>query len=99
MPTWEDYLALSFDEIRQYGATSLQVMRRLRSALTGLIESVATEGRREAVRNYLEHLDLSVGRSTFDDQDREAALQEDRQGLGLSRGSTRLYCAGARSQR
>ena len=99
MPTWEDYLALSFDEIRQYGAASLQVMRRLRSALTGLIESVPTEGRREAVRNYLEHLDLSVGRSIFDDQDREAALQEDRQGLGLSRGATRLYGAGVRSRR
>ena len=39
MPTWEDYLALAFDEIRQYGSTSVQVMRRLRSALVGLIES------------------------------------------------------------
>ena len=36
MPTWEDYLALAFDEIRQFGATSVQVMRRLRSALAGL---------------------------------------------------------------
>jgi len=34
MPTWEDYLALAFDEIRQFGATSVQVMRRLRSATT-----------------------------------------------------------------
>ena len=81
------------------GAASLQVMRRLRSALTGLIELVPTEGRRDAVRGYLEHLDLSVGRSTFDDQDRQAALQEDRQGLGLSRGPTRLYGAEARSRR
>jgi uncharacterized membrane protein len=31
MPTWEDYLTLSFDEIRQFGASSVQVMRRLRS--------------------------------------------------------------------
>jgi uncharacterized membrane protein len=30
VPTWEDYLELSFDEIRQYGAGSVQVMRRLR---------------------------------------------------------------------
>ena len=35
-----DYLALSFDEIRFYGADSVQVMRRLRSALTGLLDSV-----------------------------------------------------------
>ena len=38
MPTWEDYLTLAFDEIRQYGANSVQVMRRLRSALTGLAD-------------------------------------------------------------
>jgi uncharacterized membrane protein len=35
MPTWEDYLVLAFDEIRHYGADSVQVMRRLRSALSG----------------------------------------------------------------
>ena len=34
-PSWEDYLTLAFDEIRQYGAGSVQVMRRLRSALLG----------------------------------------------------------------
>ena len=36
LPTWEDYLALAFDEIRQFGAGSVQVMRRLRAALAGL---------------------------------------------------------------
>lgn len=38
-PTWEDYLTLAFDEIRQYGGSSVQVMRRLRSALMGLADS------------------------------------------------------------
>lgn len=85
MPTWEDYLALSFDEIRQFGATSVQVIRRLRAALVGLSESVATEERRAAVHRYLEHLDLGVERSSLDDIDQAMALQEDRQGLGLSR--------------
>ena len=33
VPTWEDFLSLAFDEIRFYGAASLQVMRRLRTAL------------------------------------------------------------------
>src|SRR5436190_6403463 len=36
MPTWEDYLVLAFDEIRHYSGHSVQVMRRLRSALIGL---------------------------------------------------------------
>src|ERR1700730_3118785 len=49
MPTWEDYLALSFDEIRQFGATSVQVMRRLRSALAGLMESITVPARAEAL--------------------------------------------------
>jgi uncharacterized membrane protein len=85
VPTWQDYLALSFDEIRQYGEMSLQVNRRLRAALVGLGDSIVAEERRVAVRQYLEHLDLGIGRSNLDEQDRAAALQEDRQGLGLPR--------------
>jgi uncharacterized membrane protein len=84
-PEWQDYLALSFDEIRQFGATSVQVMRRLRSALVGLSETVGTEARRSEVRRYLAHLNSGMGRSSLDDQDKVAALEEDRQGLGQSR--------------
>jgi uncharacterized membrane protein len=85
MPTWEDYLTLAFDEIRQFGATSVQVMRRLRAALIGLIASLPSQQRANAVRRYLEHLDLVIERSPFDAEDRVIARQEDRQGLGLSR--------------
>jgi len=85
VPTWHDYLALSFDEIRQFGANSVQVGRRLRAALVGLSETIAVRERRAAVQEYLDHLNLGVGRSGFDDQDQAMALQEDRQGLGLSR--------------
>jgi uncharacterized membrane protein len=85
MPTWEDYLTLAFDEIRQYGAGSVQVMRRLRSALVGLADSVVAEARVEAVRRYLAHLDAAIGRSSLDADDQEMARDEDRQGLGLSR--------------
>ena len=85
MPTWEDYLALSFDEIRQFGATSVQVMRRLRSALAGLMESSTITVRTEAVQRYVRHLDLSIDHSTLDAQDQTMARHEDRQGLGLSR--------------
>jgi uncharacterized membrane protein len=85
MPTWEDYLTLAFDEIRQYGAGSVQVMRRLRSALVGLADSVVADARVEAVRRYLTHLDAAIGRSSLDADDQEMARDEDRQGLGLSR--------------
>ncbi len=83
MPTWEDYLALAFDEIRQFGSTSIQVMRRLRAALAELGECASAE-HAKLVRDYLGHLDSGIERSGFDAQDRAAARIEDRQGLGLS---------------
>ena len=83
MPTWEDYLALAFDEIRQFGSTSIQVIRRLRAALVELAGCVGRE-RASTVRAYLDHLDSSIERSGFDPLDRAAAHIEDRQGLGLS---------------
>ncbi len=85
MPTWEDYLVLAFDEIRHYSADSVQVMRRLRSALVGLADSVTADTRSGAVQRCLKQLDLTVDRSDLAADDQETARQEDRQGLGLSR--------------
>jgi uncharacterized membrane protein len=85
MPTWDDYLTLAFDEIRQFGMSSIQVMRRLRAALTGLAGSTTVAARADGVRRYLEHLDLVIERSPLDSEDKATALQEDPQGLGLSR--------------
>jgi uncharacterized membrane protein len=85
MPTWEDYLELAFDEIRQYGADSVQVMRRLRSTLVGLVDSVVPEAGVNAVRRYMRQLDLAIDRSIPDAVDQKTARQEDRQGIGLSR--------------
>lgn len=84
-PDWEDYLALAFDEIRVFGATSVQVMRRLRSALRGLAELVDGSDRADGVQRYLEHVDAVIEHSAFDERDRAAARQEDPQGLGLTR--------------
>jgi uncharacterized membrane protein len=86
-PTWEDYLTLAFDEIRHFGSSSVQVMRRMRAALVGLAEALPGQERVEAVRNYLEHLDRVIGASPFDVEDKRMARQEDRQGIGLSRQS------------
>ncbi len=83
MPTWGDYLALAFDEIRQFGAESIQVMRRLRSALAELAGCIDAD-RAKLVKAYIKHLDSSIDRSAFDPQDRAAARIEDRQGLGVS---------------
>jgi uncharacterized membrane protein len=83
-PRWEDFLVLAFDEIRYCGANSIQVMRRLLALLEDLKEHVPPE-RRPALQRYLERADNGI-RRTFDDvDDRKDALEEDRQGLGLSR--------------
>jgi len=84
-PNWEDFLKLGFDEIRQYGANSVQVMRRLRSALAGVAESISDKTRIAAIERYVQQLDLVISRSPLDPEDRKTASQEDRQGLGVSR--------------
>ena len=68
-PTWEDFLSLAFDEIRLYGATSLQVMRRLRTALYDLASVVGPE-RQQAVQHYIEHLDSTVKNAIRDTETR-----------------------------
>jgi uncharacterized membrane protein len=85
MPSWDDYLTLAFVEIRQFGAGSVQVMRRLRSALVGVAESLESADRTETVKKYLAHLDRAIDQSPLDAEDRAVARQEDRQGLGLTR--------------
>lgn len=39
-PTWEDFLTLAFDEIRFRGATSLQVMRRMKALIGDLFSAL-----------------------------------------------------------
>jgi len=83
-PTWDDFLSLAFDEIRYFGANSLQIARRL-GALLDDLQRVLPPPRRDAVARYLSRLDLSVGRSFPDAGDQSEARKFDRQGLGASR--------------
>lgn len=88
VPSWEDFLRLAFEEIRACGATSVQVMRRMREALNTLLMTVP-ESRKAAVRAVLTRLDATVDRSYLDATDRSEALVGDRQGLGLPAHSER----------
>jgi uncharacterized membrane protein len=78
---WADYLALSVTEIREYGASSIQVVRRLRALLEELADAVLPE-RREAVLHELERLDAAVAARWGDTVDRDLAGGADRQGIG-----------------
>ena len=86
---WRDYLELGVSEIRQYGATSPQVCRRLRALLVDLEATVPPVNASE-VTDQLLRLDRSVMESFSDADERQFAMAEDRQGVGgASRSGTR----------
>jgi uncharacterized membrane protein len=87
-PAWEDFLRLAFDEIRFYGATSVQVMRRMKALVSDLL-SMMPEERRPALLYWQERLQSTVQRAFSDREDMLDASNEDRQGLGGSRRITR----------
>src|SRR5262249_28286484 len=86
-PAWEDFLRLAFDEIRFCGATSVQVMRRMKALMNQLI-SLLPEERRPALRNWQERLQSTIERTYSDRQDKLDASEEDSQGLGSARRKT-----------
>ncbi|MFJ7119803.1 DUF2254 domain-containing protein [Streptomyces albogriseolus] len=78
---WEEYLELGVTEVREYGVGSLQVCRRLRALLDGLLTGVP-DGRRPAVRRQLALLDDAVEREYPEGVRRTLARTGDRQGIG-----------------
>jgi len=84
-PSWDDVLDLAFDEIRGYGANSLQVARRLRAVLEDMLASTPPQ-RHAALREQLARLDAAV-LTAYPAGSPERALAQvaDRMGLGLGR--------------
>ncbi len=78
---WEDFLALGLTEIREYGASSVQVMRRLRAMLDELSDAVLPE-HRAAVLTEIGRLDATVSERWSGSVDRDRAGSPDRQGIG-----------------
>jgi uncharacterized membrane protein len=78
---WEDVLALAITEIRQFGESSVQVMRRLRALLEELRETVPA-ARRAAVDDELARLNATLGAYWGESVDLDRAARPDRQGLG-----------------
>lgn len=81
---WAEYLELGVTEIRQYGAFSPQICRRLRAMLEELLAGVLP-ARREAVQSQLEALDRATDTAFADPFQRALARMSDRQGLGAAR--------------
>jgi len=84
LPTWDDVLLLGFDEICFYGATSLQVMRRMNALVTELKAGLPPV-RHAALRYWQDRLDNSIEKNFSDLDQRRDASARDRQGFGVSR--------------
>ena len=83
-PAWEDFLRLALDEIRFYGATNVQVTRRMTALLADLIAGLSDE-RQAAVRHWERRLQTTIARSFVDNEEKTEAAVEDRQGFGIPR--------------
>jgi uncharacterized membrane protein len=79
--TWDDYLTLAVTEIRECGATSIQVIRRLRAMLEDLQQSVRPE-HRTAVDAEIVKLNATVTTSFAGSPDKAQAEVPDVQGIG-----------------
>jgi uncharacterized membrane protein len=80
-PNWEDFVHLTCTEIRHCGAGSVQIMRRMRSMLENLMQTLPRHRRAELLRQ-LALLDRTIEQSYPFPEDRELARIPDPQGLG-----------------
>ena len=69
---WEEFVALACDEIRIYGASSIQVLRRMRGMLADLL-SVVADDRRPPLLEQMDLLSAAAEREFGDERDRRIA--------------------------
>jgi uncharacterized membrane protein len=82
-PDWPDFVILAVSEVRQFGAGSIQVSRRLRAMLEHLIEVLPAE-RRLPLEQELALLGLAAKQQFNNEVDRKRASEADNQGVGGS---------------
>jgi len=88
-PNWEDFVHLSCIEIRHFGATSVQIMRRMRSMLENLIQTLPPH-RHAELSLQLELLDRTIEVNYSFPEDIAIARTPDSQGLGGTLGVERV---------
>jgi uncharacterized membrane protein len=82
-PNWEDFVHLTFTEIRFYGAPNIQIARRLRASIMNLMSTLPTE-RHAPLQQELNLLDQMLERSYACPEDLAQARIADSQGLGAA---------------
>ena len=88
-PNWEDFVHLSFTEIRYCGAQNIQVVRRLRAMIENLIETLPKH-RHPILQRELTLLDREIEKYFVYPEDRALARTSDSQGLGGGSGMETL---------
>lgn len=82
-PNWEDYVHLTFTELRLYGAESMQVVRRLHAMIEDLVKTLP-QHRHPALQQELELLERTIEQSYTFPEDLAFARIPDSQGIGGS---------------
>ena len=82
-PNWEDFVHLTFAEIRFYGASNIQIARRLRASIMDLMSALPAE-HHPALQQELNLLDQMVEKSYVLPEDLALARIADSQGLGAA---------------
>ena len=80
-PAWQDFVQLAVTEIRQFGGSSIQIVRRLRAMLENLIETLPEE-RTALLRRELDLLQRTADRFFTEPEERALAAAGDSQGMG-----------------
>jgi uncharacterized membrane protein len=79
--SWDALVTLAFEEIREYGSSSMQIHRRLRAAIEQLLE-VVPEQRNAPLLHQRHLLELSESRNFPDAEERSLAAEPDESGIG-----------------
>jgi uncharacterized membrane protein len=95
-PGWDDFVHLAIVEIRQYGAESMQVTRRLNALIESLLRVLPRE-RAPALRDELAMLQRSAVRCFTEPEDQVMAADCDRQGVGGNAGASGSSSSGSSS--
>ena len=82
-PNWENFVHLTFREIRQCGAGSIQITRRLHAMIENLARTLP-ERRQPALREEKDLLDRAITKKQAFPEDQALARIPDSQGLGSS---------------
>jgi uncharacterized membrane protein len=89
-PNWEDFVYLTFREIRRNGSGNFQVVRRLRSMIDNLLHTLPAH-RLPAIAEELKLLDREIDQKFPYPEDLALARIGDPQGLGGRSGVTPRY--------